>query len=365
LESFNEFIAKKSVFYKDFEFDSVVRAYKKLRHLITPKYVVHIVGTNGKGSTGRALAHMLWQSNKSVTHYTSPHITKLNERIWINGSDIDEPTLEKAHRTILENLDGLETRLSYFEYLTLVALVVSSTTEYLVLEAGLGGEFDATNVITSDITVLTPVGFDHEELLGITIEKIATTKIKACDNLLVIAKQPYAEVYDVADTLFANNIKLRCKSDFFIPGFLGENIQCAIKVYELLGFNYDKKLLEGFMIEGRVQKIAPNIVVDVGHNPLAAEAIASTMQKGTVLVYNSMKDKNVHKVLQIFKPYIKRVEILPLQNERVISQKLLQDICKELGIECKVFSNVSKDENYLVFGSFFTVEKFLAMKESN
>lgn len=362
MEEFKHFIALKQQYYKEFEFDTVSRAYGLIKNHIKRKKVIHIVGTNGKGSTGKALSVMLHNLNQTVTHYSSPHLLKYNERICINGNDISDEKLNYYHNELKKYLCGLEETLSYFEYFTLLALLVSNESDFLVLEAGLGGEFDATNVIQSDITVLTPVGLDHQQFLGTSIAKIATTKMKACDNLLVVAKQEDEQVYEIADFLYPNNKKVAVDDDFFIKGFLGENIQCATTVLELLGFEFSKELLSGFKMKGRNQQIEKNIIVDVGHNPLGAKALVKTIQNGTVLVYNGMKDKDIQSVLSIFKPKIKRVEILKLTNERAVENEILKNICKDLDIPCKDFINIDANENYFVFGSFFTVEKFLRLK---
>ena len=95
--SVNEFLEKKPLFYKEIDIFRMPRAYSLIKDKIKIPPVIHIVGTNGKGSTGRFLAHTLLKRGYSVGHYTSPHILKFNERIWINGSDISDENLEKIH----------------------------------------------------------------------------------------------------------------------------------------------------------------------------------------------------------------------------------------------------------------------------
>jgi len=305
---------------------------------------------------------MLYQSGQKVLHYSSPHIKRFNERIWIDGDDIDDEVLDTYHQKLLTLLNGAQEDLSYFEYSTLLALLISNEVDFLVLEAGLGGEFDATNVIESDITILTTVGLDHQEFLGESIKEIAATKVRACDNLLVVAKQVYDEVYEICDQLVPQNIKVQSRDDFFVGGFLGDNIQTAVKVFEMLGFNFDKNLIKDFSIKARAQKIRPNVMVDVGHNPLAASAIFPLIENDTVLVYNALKDKDVAQVLKILSPKLQRIEILPIENERVINPIKIRDVAKQLGLEITEYQGLQMDCNYLVFGSFFTVEKFLELE---
>lgn len=359
MKDFKTFLSQKAQFYKDIEFHSVLKAFAMIRNQIDFKKVVHIVGTNGKGSTGRALAYMLFKKGQKVTHFSSPHIKSFNERIWIDGADIDDGYLQTCHEQLLDLLDGFEKKLSYFEYATLLAFIAAKKSDYLILEAGLGGEFDATNVITSDITIVTPIGYDHQEYLGNTIEQIAATKMRASDKCMVVAKQHYSQVYGVANEIDPKNLQVQIDPDFFIKGYLGENIQTAVFVLKILGYDFTKDILEGFMVPGRVQKLTPNITIDVGHNPLAALAVAQSIEYGTVLVYNSLKDKDIAAVLKILQPKIKRVEILDFENERVVDKQVIQNVCKDLSIRCSTYRAVDQKENYLVFGSFYTVEKFL------
>ncbi len=124
-------------------------------HLNRPKKIIHIVGTNGKGSTGRIMATLLKESSYSVGHYSSPHILKFNERIWINGENISDKLLEENHKRLFKILGrDISRSLSYFEYTTLLAFIATQDLDILILEAGLGGEFDATNVVDKDLSIL-------------------------------------------------------------------------------------------------------------------------------------------------------------------------------------------------------------------
>jgi len=117
-----EFLERKPLFYKKIDLNRMPNAYKLIKDKLNLTPIVHIVGTNGKGSTGRFLAHTLLKRGFSVGHYTSPHILKFNERIWINGRDISDDELQKVHLKLQKLLpkDVSET-LSYFEYTTLLA----------------------------------------------------------------------------------------------------------------------------------------------------------------------------------------------------------------------------------------------------
>ena len=187
----------------------VHKAYALLKPHIKRPETVHIVGTNGKGSTGRMMAHLAWKQgmkseksgmrNYSVGHYSSPHILNFNERIWFNGKDASDAVLEQAHQKLFSILGKeISDALSYFEYTTLLALVVFENCDLMVLEAGLGGEFDATNVCDKALSVITPIGIDHQAFLGDTIEEIAATKIRSIQKQVLLAPQVYDEVVDIA-----------------------------------------------------------------------------------------------------------------------------------------------------------------------
>jgi len=152
--SFWQFIEQKPLFYKEIDHERVHKAYALLKPHIRQPLTIHVVGTNGKGSTGRIMASLLHFSGRKVGHFSSPHILKFNERIWINGENISDDALELTHEKLYAILgQEMSEALSYFEYTTLLAFVAMENLEVMVLEAGLGGEFDATNVWTLRMSV--------------------------------------------------------------------------------------------------------------------------------------------------------------------------------------------------------------------
>lgn len=354
------------------------KAFNLIKNHIDLKTVIHIVGTNGKGSTGRMIAHSLNKMGFKVGHYSSPHILKFNERIWHNGSDSSDTDLEEAHEKLFKLLGkDVSDGLTYFEYTTLLSLLVFDGYDYIVLEAGLGGEFDATNVVPKDISVITPIGYDHQDFLGESIEEIATTKINSIDKQVLISKQNIDKVYEVArDIAKQKNTQLFLTkelveddekiniSNYCIkknwPKFLNENLETVFVLFKLLDLEFDLEHLTNLNIKGRMEVISGNITVDVGHNPLAANVIADNLdKKKIVLIYNSYKDKDYKKVLEILKPNIKHLERIDVQDGRMVDSELLKSYCIELGIEYRELDSINEDENYLVFGSFQVVEEFL------
>ncbi|MCE2460456.1 MAG: bifunctional folylpolyglutamate synthase/dihydrofolate synthase [Pseudomonadales bacterium] len=135
-----------------------------------------VAGTNGKGSTTAFAEHLLLAAGHSVGTTTSPHLHRFNERIHVNGGEVDDGTIVGAFESIESCRGSID--LSYFEYATLAALLVMSRTplDYAVLEVGLGGRLDAVNVVDADVAVITSIGLDHQQYLGATREMIGGEK---------------------------------------------------------------------------------------------------------------------------------------------------------------------------------------------
>jgi len=376
--SFDQFLETKPLYYKEIDHRRVVRAYALLRKHISHPRAVHIVGTNGKGSTGRMIAFLAYKGGLKVGHFSSPHILKFNERIWINGEDCSDEALEAAHQRLYEILGGeISHALSYFEYTTLLALVVFEKLDLIVLEAGLGGEFDATNVRDKELSVITPIGIDHQQFLGDTIEEIASTKLRSVQKRVLLAPQVYPEVAEIAREITDAKQAELLLSNFLedasivaglerIAGakqwgeFLISNAAVALEALEMLSIPYDMNDLKSLELFGRFYPLAPNIRIDVGHNPLAAEAIVRVLEEKSVLIYNSLDDKDFGSVLQILKPKVKRVEIIAIESQRAVAKEALERALQSIGLPyCDFVGKINDEEKYLVFGSFYTVEAFL------
>lgn len=363
------FLDNKPLYYDEIDYGRMPRLYKKLQTYLPQPKIIHIVGTNGKGTTGRFLATALKSSGFRVGHYTSPHILKFNERVWLDGSDGSDDVLDNAHNKLqtLLTQDELNS-LSYFEYTTFVAMFVFKECEYVVLEAGLGGEYDATAVFKNVLTLITKIDKDHESFLGTTIKQIATTKLNGIQKQAILGYQNYDEVYEVAKNFKTFRVEEFIDMDevdnfakkLNIANYLKQNLALSISALKFLEIDYDEKSFENSKLFGRLSKISPNVIVDVGHNVLAAKAIVSELKpKKYIVVYNSFKDKNYEKVLEVLKPIILRVEVISVADSRIVPTKELQKVLDNLEIKYKNFLEIKDDENYLVFGSFSVIETFL------
>ncbi len=372
------FLEHKPLYYSEIDYTRMPRVYESIKtHLKLPK-IIHVVGTNGKGTTGRFLANMLKAVGHKVGHYSSPHILEFNERIWIDGCNVENSSLEKSHKKLQTLLRAQDSNaLSYFEYTTFLAMLSFSNCDYVVLEAGLGGEHDATNVFAKVLSVITPIALDHQDFLGDDIVSIATTKCNSITNNVIMGYQKYEEALFTCKTVAKKkgstlysieNVLSNVEYEIIevlalkemLPQYLKENLLLAASAMKLLGFNVATTQISTELPFGRFFKYRDNITIDVGHNPLAAEAIrASFYKKKVILVYNSYADKDYESILKILSPVIECVEILEIDDERIENKMLLQKKLSELGIVFRDFSTIKKESDYLVFGSFKVVEAFV------
>lgn len=373
MNALEQYMHDKGLEYNKFNPNRVKNLYAKLQNHLPPNpKTIQIIGTNGKGSTGRFLCLALMQAGFKVLHFTSPHIFRFNERFYKNGEIVSDEELLLAHDK-LQAFDFI-TEASYFEYATFLACVLAESLDFLILEAGVGGEFDSTSVVRRDLCLFSMIDFDHEDLLGNSIEKIATTKLNAMVSPSILGFQTHSIVYEIASKIASmkhikelyrvdsiNSDIMRYVERYSLASFLGQNLALSVKALEVLGIKVDINLLPCLDLMGRFQRIKDNIIIDVGHNPSAALAIKSNLKdKQVVLVYNSYFQKNTEEILRILKDNILRVEIIALDNNpRVIQKDALIMILEKLNLPYSDFVRINPLESYLVFGSFSVVEKFM------
>lgn len=299
---------------------------------------VHVAGTNGKGSTSAMIANALREAGLTAGLYTSPHLGEPTERIQINGTPIGDAEFTKAfqvvHRTAEELIktEILDTHPSYFETVTAMAfLVFRERAEITVLEVGLGGRLDATNVVTPELCVITPISYDHEAILGNTLEAIAREKAgilkpgvpvvmakqeaEAEEVILQRAKELACDVVRAGDVSVSQVCVGRWTSTFLIDGeryacnLAGrhqiENAVTAVVACGRLELPVEaiQAGLETVRWPGRIEFVSrdPDFVLDGAHNPAGAAALAAYIKEfcsnGPVwMVYGAMRDKAVEEV---------------------------------------------------------------------
>ena len=371
-DSVFDYLALKGAEYRAIDIHRFPRIFKKISHKIQQPKIIHIIGTNGKGSTGRTIAYYLWQQGYKTLHFSSPHIFEVNERIWIDGESIRDEKFQTLHedaKTLLSSED-IES-LSYFEYITLLMLIALKDVSYGVIEAGLGGEFDATNVLNKTLSVITPIGLDHQEFLGKDIQSITITKTNSIQNPAITAEQTFEvqkiveekieKLYTIETLMSQEEIaSIYKKFALNFPQFLIHNIVLGVTVIKYFESKIDLKYLKNIEFFGRFYPYKKNIIIDVGHNEQAANAIVEALGKKKVnLIYNTYSDKDYKKILTILKPVVIRLLIINIKNDRILPTKVLEEGVSELGIEYEYFEICEDDQDYLVFGSFSVVEGFL------
>ena len=390
--SLAKFLDGKPLYYKEIDYGRIIRAYDTIKGHLKPFKIIHIIGTNGKGSTGRFLAQILSQKGAKVGHYTSPHIFKFNERFWLNGEVASDEILERAHERLQALLsDEYKIKTSYFEYMTLLSAVLFEGCDYFVCEAGMGGVLDATNVFEKELSIFTPIGFDHTAILGNSIEEISRTKFEAMGARAVlsndmneasiaiakeIASEKGATLSFPREILTKENLnEIASYADRHnLPEFLRSNLTLAYAAAKILDSSIDIKKLGSLSLRGRCEKIDSNLYVDVGHNELGAKAVAKKFSsdefngKKITLVYNSFLDKDFKAVLAALKPVIEGVLLYHYHCEgRELGGELINKALNELEISHREFessdmNDIKEAKNgkiYLAFGSFHLAEAFL------
>ncbi|MDF1874657.1 bifunctional folylpolyglutamate synthase/dihydrofolate synthase [Sulfurimonas sp. SAG-AH-194-I05] len=372
------FLEKKPLYYNEIDYQRMPRIYNKIKSSLPQVKIIHLVGTNGKGTTGRFLATALYHLNYKVGHYTSPHILEFNERIWLHGSNVSDSTLEKAHRDLQNILSTEDSEaLSYFEYTTFLAILIFKDVDYVILEAGLGGQHDATAVFPKILTLVTPIDYDHEAFLGSHISDIAAQKLNAIQNNAIIAIQKHGavahilqdiqakkkiKVFSIDELLESEDEKkiIILSEKLSLVKYLENNLRLSISALKFLNIPYEIDSFTNSKLFGRLTQFQKNIYLDVGHNPLAASSIVKALKNEKyILIYNTYKDKDYKKILQILQEIIKHVEIINIHDFRIEKNVLLYEVLTELEIKYATFKTIKKSEKYLVFGSFRVVEAFL------
>jgi len=376
---------------------------------------VHVAGTNGKGSTSHMLAAIFQQAGYKTGLYTSPHLKDFRERIRINGEMIDQEFVVEFVQQIQPSIEQLDP--SFFELTVAMAFqyFALEQVDIAIIEVGLGGRLDSTNIITPELSVITNISYDHMNLLGNTLPEIASEKAGIIKpNIPVVIAQTQSEVEQVfidkakameAPITFADQYWLVQDNDLHnghlqlqlrphqgeqvwdIKPDLGGQYQVknimgvlsAVKVLQQAGWELPDegvktalshvKKLTG--LRGRWDVVAHNplTVFDVGHNEAGIGEIMGQLEHMTYrhlhIVTGFVKDKEVSKVLKLFPPaatyYFTRAQI-----PRALDENELAEMGAAAGLRGKVYANVQQafsaarqhaheEDVILVCGSFFIV----------
>ncbi|MGA2297386.1 MAG: folylpolyglutamate synthase/dihydrofolate synthase family protein [FCB group bacterium] len=390
-------------------------------HLNFPS--IHVAGTNGKGSVCSMVASILTEAGYKVGLYTSPHIIDFNERIRINGKTITDDELISLTNELMPVSDKLGC--TFFEITTAMAFKYFSDKkiDISVIETGMGGRFDSTNVLNPIISAITPIGLDHQEYLGNTLEEIAFEKagiikvgvpvIIGDDNkkiehiflkkaeemnseIIFVENQFHSEVKEYSADL---SMTIKVESENFSFNTLNvetggkhqlNNVLTALAIIKKISNQYSIKetaIVEGLSnirentgLVGRLELLRkkPPLVIDVAHNPASVQVAVDTLlvsgYKDTkwTIVFGAMADKDILQMLKILEPICNKLIATRPNIERAEKVENIIEFAKNAGINKTESSSsvsnavqtaFSNQTPILIIGSFYLIgEALLELK---
>ena len=232
MRTINKRITKESLNQNN---EKLKKIYELLGKPCENKKIVHIAGTNGKGSTATFLENIFFAAGYSVAKFTSPHILRFNERILVNKEMISDEDVVKYCEAVMNVLEENGLQINFFEIATFVALLYfkEKNPDFIFLETGLGGRYDATNIVKSTIAAITNVSFDHVALLGNSLEKIADRKAGIIKNRqLCIYAQNLAELEEAVKRETDNSVNVLEKYKGFQAELDNQNYKTIVKIVE-------------------------------------------------------------------------------------------------------------------------------------
>ena len=345
---------------------------------------VHVAGTNGKGSTSHMLASILQEAGYKVGLYTSPHLKDFRERIKINGEEVSEQFVIdfiERNQSFLEN-----NALSFFEMTVGMAFdyFTKQKVDIAIIEVGLGGRLDSTNIITPEISVITNIGLDHTQFLGDTLEAIAVEKagiIKPTISVFIDIAHKNKSKISFADEEIGNDYK----SDL-IGYYQSKNIKTVVQsIKELRKKGYkisDSQLKKGLLnvvnntgLKGRWQQlqINPKVVCDTGHNKegltYVMKQLSNEVYESLHIVFGVVNDKDLNGIIDLL-PKKATYYLCKPDIPRGMDAMLLKDFLNENGLVGDAYTSVNEayktallyaNPNDLIFvgGSTFVVAEII------
>ena len=373
---------------------NIVAASKYLGNPHTQFKSIHIAGTNGKGSTAHMLTSILQEAGYKVGLYTSPHLKGFRERIKVNGKMITEQEVVgfvKESKTIFEEME-----LSFFEFTVAMAFdyFAKEKVDIAIIETGLGGRLDSTNIIKPELSIITNIGIDHTNLLGNTIEKIAAEKagiIKENTPIIIGRKQKETNTIfqNIAKEKNAHLIYTNPQQNYVtdLKGeYQKENINTTITAIEQLqdqGWSINSSNIEQGLLKivantqllGRWQTLSksPDIICDTGHNEDGIKQISKQLKNTKFeqlhFVFGTVNDKNLDSILSHLPKnacyYFCQADIVRAMNAQELKNK-----AKAFNLNGDAFTSVkqalnnakecaNKDDLIFIGGSTFVVAEVL------
>jgi dihydrofolate synthase / folylpolyglutamate synthase len=380
--------------------------------------IVHAAGTNGKGSTCAMIESGLRAGGLRTGLFTSPHLVEPTERVRIDGCPVSaaefSAAFDRVHACAEQLLDSgsIDFHPTYFETVTAMAFVLfqDKRTETAVLEVGLGGRLDATNIVQPELCVITPIDFDHEALLGKSLGAIAGEKagiLKAGVPAVLAAQRPEAQVtldaraaelgiqvIRVAEKWRAENVRLTARGAEFLarsemPEPLRitcplagrhqlENAIVAVAALERLGISAAaiEKGIAGARWPGRLDRVSlsPEIILDGAHNPAGARALAGYIRqfysgRHIVMIYGAMRDKAIAEMTGVLFPLVNEVIATAPHQSRAVDPETIRALAEhhsvrtapDLAAAFQIARAGPSDRVIFITGSLFLVGEALTL----
>lgn len=374
--------------------------------------IVHVAGTNGKGSTCAMIEAGLRAAGRRTGLFTSPHLVEPAERIQIAGRPVSGQDFSRAFDAVHAAVDELIERnaidghTSYFETITAMGfwLFREAAVDWLVLEVGLGGRLDATNCVTPELCVITPVDFDHEQYLGGTLESIAFEKagILKAGVPAVIAPQ-HAEAMAVIEAR-ARDLGVECAraADWTVRDleidargcrYRAESAEGAMEVrcplagehqvansltaaLALSRLGVDLAGMAGAVWPGRLERVSeqPEIILDGAHNPAGARALAAYIKRfyggrRVRMIYGTMRDKAIEEIAEVLLPLADDLVLTAPESPRALRPAVIRDFLDRPGVRVaenvaqalRMMQPVLENEVLFITGSLFLVGEARAL----
>ncbi len=400
----------------------VRRAWRQLGRGIEST-VITVGGTNGKGSVVAMLEQALLANDRRVIAYTSPHLLRFNERIRIQGADVDDVTLVQAFEVVAQAMANAAVELTYFEFTTLAALwlIAEQQPDVALLEVGLGGRLDAVNIIAADAAVITSIGLDHQHWLGTNRASIATEKVAIArpGRLLICAEpDPPLEIRQHADKVQAKLMQIG--EDFTVAAMDAEPeswsgwsfaadwlpqplllpplslsgqqqynnaaavlalLTCTDSPLPALDMRRVIAALSATRVPGRQQRLCarPELIIDVAHNEQAVAMLVDSLlgaacRGRTWIVLAMLADKDVAAVVERLSVLADHWLLPQLHSQRALPPQALQQLLLQRGVAAAdigchatvtaalehAMQRARADDRIVVLGSFVTVAALMA-----
>ncbi|WP_144513974.1 folylpolyglutamate synthase/dihydrofolate synthase family protein [Bacillus sp. FJAT-22090] len=373
--------------------EAIQKALKKLRNPQNKHRVIHIAGTNGKGSTIAFLSALAKEHGLAFGAFTSPSIVDVHDQIQLNGQYVTEQQMDKAFQKMYEA--GLSGMLTDFELLTVVAFLIfeEELLDVVFIEAGMGGRLDSTNVMDHSVAVIPSISIDHTNFLGDTVEKISWHKagiLKESGKLVVgtlsesasnivyeEAKQKNVQVLEIGKAFTIQENMFTYGETIYqnlYPQMLGDhqlsNMALAITALVESGFHLKESKVQNAVkkasLQGRMEKVSEHIYFDGAHNKASIDALVETVKntfydKEIHFIVGILKDKDYIYMLRKLEEVATSFEFVNFHHERALPASVLYKSClhsvKRItkDVEHILFKNIENSGITIVTGSLYFI----------